>query len=71
MKLKSKGRLDRPSSDKQEAFKEAQREETKRLNADIPVSLFKRLKIYVASSDKYSTYKELLIDLLEDKLDEV
>ncbi len=53
---------------KQAALEEASKEETTRLNAEIPVSLHNRLKIQAVKEGKGMTVTKIVIQSLEDYL---
>ena len=63
MKLKAKV-SQRDRKDRDDALKEAIREESVRLNAEIPQSLHKKIKVYAAMQEKSIT--NIVIDALND-----
>ena len=67
MSLKAKASR-REHPEKLLALDEATREETHRLNADIPVSLYDQLRRHVASLPVGTTIKDITIQSLEEYL---
>jgi predicted HicB family RNase H-like nuclease len=56
----------RPREDKDAAIEDIHKPETKRLNAEIPVDLHRKLKVVAANKGK--TVTELVIDTLHEHL---
>ena len=59
----------RESQDKSLALKEATKEETHRLNVDIPISLYQRIRKHIAVQTDKSTIKTHTIRAFEEYLD--
>ena len=65
MPLKAKKNR-RERSDKEQAIKEVQKSETRRLNIEIPVEMHRKLKLYAMDCDKNMT--EIVLGLIDRHL---
>ena len=63
--LKAKQKT-RERQDKTAALKELSKDSTKRLNADVPITLHRKLKILATKQDK--TVTDLLIEIVSEYL---
>lgn len=56
----------RDREDKEKALKELEKEDTTRLNAEIPTSLHQQIKLYAVKSNK--TMTEVIIEVFKEYL---
>lgn len=64
--LTSAARRERVSRTTESALEDAAREGTKRLNADVPESLYRRIRMQAAAEDR--SIKDLIVEAMENYL---
>lgn len=64
--LTSAARRERASRTTESALEDAAREGTKRLNADVPESLYRRIRMQAAAEDR--SIKDLIVEAMENYL---